>query len=47
MAKFDNFTFEHLSKLQVGKIREYWAKIWMFIPKVWKLEEKLRQTRKQ
>jgi hypothetical protein len=29
MTKFDDFTFEHLNKLQVGKIGEYWAKIWM------------------
>ena len=29
MTKFDDFTFEHLSGLQVGKIGEYWAKIWM------------------
>ena len=26
---FDNFTFEHFNKLQIGKIGEYWAKIWM------------------
>lgn len=29
MTKFDDFTFGHLNKLQVGKIGEYWAKIWM------------------
>lgn len=29
MTKFDDFTFEHLNRLQVGKIGEYWAKIWM------------------
>ncbi len=26
---FDNFTFEHFNHLQVGKIGEYWAKIWL------------------
>jgi hypothetical protein len=29
MTTFDSFTFEHLNGLQVGKIGEYWAKIWM------------------
>jgi len=29
MTTFDDFTFDHLNHLQVGKIGEYWAKIWM------------------
>jgi hypothetical protein len=26
---FDNFTFDHLSHLQIGRIGEYWVKIWL------------------
>ena len=29
MTTFNNFTFNHLTHLQVGKIGEYWAKIWI------------------
>jgi len=29
MTTFGDFTFDHLNHLQVGKIGEYWAKIWM------------------
>lgn len=29
MTTFDNFTYDHLNHFQVGKIGEYWAKIWM------------------
>jgi hypothetical protein len=26
---FENFTFDHLSHLQIGRIGEYWVKIWL------------------
>jgi len=26
---FDNFKFDHLSHLQIGRIGEYWVKIWL------------------
>ena len=29
MTTFDDFTFEHFNHLQVGRIGEYWAKIWL------------------
>ena len=29
MTTFNNLTFNHLNRFQVGKIGEYWAKIWM------------------
>lgn len=29
MTTFDNFKFDELNSFQVGKIGEYWAKIWL------------------
>ena len=29
MQNFENFTFDHLNNLQIGRIGEYWAKIWL------------------
>lgn len=29
MTTFDNFTYDKLNHLQVGRIGEYWAKIWL------------------
>ena len=26
---FDNFTYNHLTHLQIGRIGEYWVKIWL------------------
>ena len=29
IQSFDNFTFDNLSHLQIGRIGEYWVKIWL------------------
>ena len=29
MQSFDNFTFDNLTHLQIGRIGEYWVKIWL------------------
>lgn len=31
MTTFNDFAFDHLTHFQVGKIGEYWAKLWMTI----------------